>query len=105
MCGKAFIKPLKTLNLQLDPAEAYAACPFCLTKITEAKIEMNDEPEKAPVETVLHKEKQNRNNEKPANCKYHLGYLSERERNQQIPDECIICEDSLECMLRKMKTN
>jgi hypothetical protein len=95
--------PLKTLNLQQDPAETYAACPFCLTKITE-QIESVNKPEKTQVETILSKEKPTRSTEKPPACQYHMGYLSEREKNQQIPDECIICKVIVECMLRKMRT-
>jgi len=68
------------------------------------QIEANDKPEKEPVETNLTKEKQNKNVEKKSTCQHHLGYLSEREKKQQIPDECIICKDSVECMLRNMRT-
>jgi hypothetical protein len=67
-------------------------------------MDANNKPEKAQVETGLPKEKQNRNIEKPPACQYHLGYLSEREKNRQIPDECIICKDIVECMLRKMRS-
>jgi hypothetical protein len=103
-CRKTFTSPLKTLNLQQDPAQTYAACPFCLTKITEVQIEASNKPRKAQVETILSKEKPTRSREKPSACQHHLGYLSEREKNQQIPDECIICQDIVECMLRKMRT-
>jgi len=109
-CGKVFAATLKTLNLQQDSAQTYAACPFCLTKITEiteAQMETvnkpENKPEKTQVETTLPKEKPNKSKEKPS-CQYHMGYLSEREKNQQIPDECIICQDIVECMLRKMRT-
>ena len=56
-CGKTFTTPLKTLNLQQDSAQPYAACPFCLTKITEAQTEDGlYNPEKAQVETNLSSE-------------------------------------------------
>jgi len=103
-CRKTFSATLKTLNLQQDSTQTYAACPFCLTKITEVESDVSDKPEKAQVETILSKEKPNRSKEKLSSCQHHMGYLSERERNQQIPDECIICEDIVECMLRKMRT-
>lgn len=41
--------------------------------------------------------------EKPSECRYHPGYLSERTGKEQIPDDCILCKDIVECMLRKMK--
>ena len=103
-CRKVFTTPLKTTNLQQDSAEPYVACPYCLTKITEAQIEADNKPESVQVDTVLPTEKPTRNKEIPHSCHYHLGYLSEREKNQKIPDECIVCQDIVECMLRKMRT-
>lgn len=100
-CGKVFDKPLKTVNLQ-DSTEPYAACPYCLTKIVESQVEIN-KPETQD-ESRPSKEKPSKNREKPSTCHYHLGYLSEREDKQQIPDECIVCKFLLECMLQKMKT-
>jgi len=98
------------LNLQ-GPAEPYTACPYCLTKITEAKIEPAKKPERMHTETDLAKEKPSNNkeklpinNEKSPGCQNHLGYLSERGQNQQIPDECIVCREIVECMLQKMRT-
>ena len=92
------------MNLQQDSAEPYAACPYCLTKITEAQLEAENKPEKAQIETGLPEEKPTKNREKPLTCHHYLGYLSEREQKEQIPDECIVCKDIVECMLRKMRT-
>jgi hypothetical protein len=97
-CKKTFNSPLKTLNLNQDSAEPFDACPYCLTKI-----EKSIEPEKTIIKPTHHKEKQTQKKEKPDNCKYHFGYLSERESKEQIPDDCVICRDILECMLRKMR--
>jgi hypothetical protein len=102
-CKKTFDKPLKTLNLSKDPAEPFDACPYCLTKISDSKIERNNEPDKTTIASTLHKEKLTQKKEKPITCRYHFGYLSEREHKEQIPDDCIICKDILECMLRKMR--
>ena len=33
------------------------------------------------------------------NCLYGFGYLSQREKGESIPDTCIECPDSLDCML------
>jgi hypothetical protein len=41
--------------------------------------------------------------EKSSECRYHLGYLSERTQKEQIPDDCMMCKDIVECMLKKMK--
>jgi len=47
--------------------------------------------------------KDNNNSEKPAACQYHLGHLSERTSKTQITDDCLVCRDIVECMLRKMR--
>ena|SRR5208283_193671 len=100
-CRKVFTTPLKTSNLRQDPTEPYVACPYCLTKIAEAKIEADNKPENAQVETVLPTEKPTGNKEVASACHYHLGYLSEQKHKEQIPDECMVCKDIIECMFRK----
>jgi hypothetical protein len=71
-------------------------------KITEIQLEQTAKLEKT--QTSVSKEKHSKNKEKPVSCKFHLGYLSEREQKQEIPDECIICKDIVECMLKRMRT-
>jgi hypothetical protein len=111
LCKKTFTAPLKTLNLQQNPSETYDACPYCLTKIeiideplrTDEKIEeIQIEETQAKINQVKTKEKNNKN-DKPTSCHYHPGYLSERSSKEQIPDECLVCKDIVECMLRKMR--
>jgi len=72
--------------------------------MTEAQIEADNKPESVQVETVLPTEKPTRNKEIPPYCHYHPGYLSEQKQKKQIPDECLVCKDIIECMLRKMST-
>ena len=53
--------------------KSYYACPYCFNKIAENK------------------------------CPNHyLGYLSERSKGEGIPEECMICEKTIECMLFKL---
>ena len=37
-------------------------------------------------------------------CKYYFGYLASREKDDEIPDTCLGCPKSLECMLSNLKT-
>jgi hypothetical protein len=106
-CKKIFTAPLKTLNLQETPSEPYFACPFCLSKIEfielkiqEKPIQLSQAPQK-PLE-VESKEKASKNNEKPVDCQFHLGYLSERTQ-KEISDNCLVCKNVVECMLKKMR--
>ena len=100
-CKKTFNTPLKTLNLQCEPVELYPACPFCLTRIEGVEVEGINKAEKLPEKKANLQENPT---VKPASCEYHLGYLSERGQKEQIPEDCIICKDIVECMLKKMRT-
>jgi len=53
----------------------YYGCPHCLNKLEE-------------------KEK--------AGCLYWFGFLSEKEKNESIPQECIECEKVMACMLNQI---
>jgi len=35
-------------------------------------------------------------------CAHHFGYLSERSTKEKIPEECMICENIVQCMLKKV---
>ncbi|MCW4007886.1 MAG: hypothetical protein NWF09_04245 [Candidatus Bathyarchaeota archaeon] len=63
--------------------------------VDEAKETVAEEemPAEAHVETC----------QKPSGCSYYLGYLSERSSKDKIPDECMMCKDIVECMLKKAK--
>jgi len=100
-CKKNFEAPLKTLNLQAAPTEIYNACPYCLTKIKEP--EKPVEIQQAKVNQMNTKEIPDKINDNPIKCHFHQGYLSERTSKENIPDECLVCKDILECMLRKMR--
>jgi hypothetical protein len=106
-CRKTFTVPLKTLNLQQTPQDPYSSCPFCLTKIERINKPLKTEESLLEVQPKINQNnleiKRVKHSEKPAACTYHLGYLSERTSKQQIPDDCLVCKDIVECMLRKMR--
>ena len=104
-CGKVFTKPLRALNLQQDSEGSYDACPYCLTEITldDSLMVTSDEPKETEAEEKEYTEERAEIPEKPSECGYYLGYLSERSSKEKIPDECMMCKDIVECMLKKMK--
>jgi hypothetical protein len=109
-CKKNFTTPLKTLNLQQNPTEPYFTCPYCLTKI-ETELIAEEKKEEISLEKALPPKVDNgeseakpiKNDDKAAVCQHHIGYLSERTGNEQIPDDCLVCKDIVDCMLRKMR--
>ena len=52
----------------------YYACPHCLSRIPE---------------------------ETKAGCQYWFGFLSQKDKAESIPQECLECEKVLECMLNQ----
>lgn len=105
-CKTTFTTPLKTLNLQEKPTEPYFACPFCLTKIENLPIK-NQQREATKQNEEAKEAKSGQQSKKPvesnAACRFHLGYLSERTNKEQIPDDCLVCKDIVDCMLKKMQ--
>ncbi|UCF44780.1 MAG: hypothetical protein JSW44_03120 [Candidatus Bathyarchaeota archaeon] len=93
------------MNLQQDPEGSYNACPYCLTEIIlEDVLTVScDEPKETEAKKEAYAEEPAETPEKPSECGYHLGYLSERSSKEKIPDECMMCKDIVECMLKKMK--
>jgi DNA-directed RNA polymerase subunit RPC12/RpoP len=53
----------------------YLACPHCETKIEQQK--------------------------KSAGCQYWFGYLSQKDKDESVPQDCVECEKVLDCMLRQ----
>ena len=111
-CKKTFAAPLKTLNLQQTPPIPYFSCPNCLTKVEpiDEALKIEEKIEEVPLKKELPKTIQAEPKEKPksderaTSCHYHPGYLSERTGKEAIPDDCLICKDILDCMLKKMHT-
>jgi len=98
-CGKEFELPVKLTVLSEEPQETYLACPFCFTKVEEARAEavvesvLSEKREKASV-----KRKMEASGAHVGSCGHHLGYLKGRTKNAEIPDECLVCPKILQCM-------
>jgi len=110
-CGKVFAKPLEAVNLQSRTPQPYKACPYCLTEIPaeEKPTVVADELKKKETKTHGKKTKPRLMEEKPAEtpesppgCHHHFGYLGERSSKEKIPDECIMCKDIVQCMLKNV---
>lgn len=99
------------MNLQQNLTEPYFSCPYCLTKINTEKptktMQVFDDAQLQKVHPkssqVENKKEPVNNTEKPADCHHHPGFLSERSSKEQIPDECMVCKEIVECMLKKMR--
>lgn len=89
---------------------AYDACPYCLTEIVVEQKE-TAKIETAP-EQVMHETKRDKSATsiepapaqlaKKQGCAHHFGYLSQRSTKEKIPEECMMCENIVQCMLKNV---
>jgi hypothetical protein len=105
-CGKTFAKPLKTTKIHEGTKEHYNACPYCLTDVINSEIEKENPPEvTVPEVTVtevpISEENPGQDGEKTSSCTHYRGYLSEKDHKQQIPEDCMVCSQLIECMHKK----
>lgn len=109
-CGRTFSNALRAANLGFDPPRLYDACPYCLTEVS-----MVDESSYVERELVSENERANEVGEisrpkepaqtqptEPSGCTHNLGYLSARPSKEPIPDECMVCTNIVQCMLKKI---
>lgn len=113
-CGKVFANPLKAEVHGSTKTKSYDACPYCLTDITlmspdseSDEKELHDQSEFNTERFAREQPKQEVSIEKPfqnsvqvTGCKHSFGYLSKRPANEKIPEECITCENIVQCMLK-----
>ena len=97
-CKRVIPKPLTTSNLQQSSKKSYYACPYCLTEITIIETETKNPPRKAASEIATIEEKPNQNQKSMPNCNHYFGYMNEKEHKQQMPEECMLCSQIIECM-------
>jgi hypothetical protein len=111
-CGRFFIYPLKVVNLRAEKAESYLACPYCLTEIAVER------PSSLDIVSMVEEEKTFREAEETGEsvegkssepqakgqCPCHFGYLGERLNKDQMPEECMVCENILNCMCKPTKS-
>lgn len=109
-CGKIFTNPVRVENLCSRSAKVYEACPFCLTEITldDTSVAMEEKKDSKIEESEGEEEKrprakmQDESLSKVHGCSHHLGYLSKRSSKESIPEECMICEKIVQCMLKNV---
>ncbi len=114
-CGRAFSATLRTEDLSFDPPHLYDACPYCLTEIsTESNPSIKEEQPSSTesleeakgleeVEEVTeHEEPKQPQSTQPSGCVRGIGFLSTRSSKEPIPDECMVCANIVQCMLKKV---
>lgn len=114
-CERVFDNPIIVQDLSSTDKSSYYACPYCLTeivvegtshgedkkvkrkrkgtKIEETKAEPLKEESVKPSDELFLKEHE---------CPYYFGYLNQRSKGEEIPEECLTCKKIVQCMLTKV---
>lgn len=97
-CGGEFQRPLLTTVTSNAVVQKYYACPRCLTEVREERKQQNQSSR----ESSFSLKNAGRPTEKPGEnvkCDHFFGYLRKRDKNSQIPEDCLTCEKMIECMV------
>lgn len=107
-CNKEFTHPLTVDNLSAANPTTYVGCPYCLTPIQTTDNPADDErkPKRQVTETKIEEGKATRIDAdaepkepaSPQKCPKHFGYLSERSKGEETPEECLSCPNLIDCM-------
>ncbi len=97
-------RPTKTEETPVEipekPTSIPTTPPFRPTKTEETPVEITKKSEETEDKLSVVEEKPV-GKAKPSECSYYLGYLGERKQKEQIPDDCLVCKDVVECMRKK----
>jgi DNA-directed RNA polymerase subunit RPC12/RpoP len=109
-CGEEFDAPIFATVSSASTSEEYYACPRCLSRVdgkgqqentttqqaeeTENTEENKEAPQAPEVEPHADEPKTGSDD----TCKHEFGYLKKRPKNEPIPEECLICKKTIECL-------
>jgi DNA-directed RNA polymerase subunit RPC12/RpoP len=97
--------------LSSQETESYNACPYCLTEIVveeraSEEVENTSKPEikeaKIKESSAISVEEKSAKTPKTQVCPHNFGYLSKRSNKEKIPEECMTCENIVQCMLKNV---
>lgn len=106
-CARVFADPIIVQDLASKNKASYSACPYCLTEVaTEKGPRVKEERQTAKTEDAgleetiaqLKEAKAALQLQETHKCPHSFGYLNQRSKNENIPEECMTCEKLLQCM-------
>lgn len=95
-CQKKFDNLIIAHDNSKTPAQVYYACPYCLFKLDPTATKALKK-EEIFVEEKTENGRLDPEREIPPGCPKYLGYLSSHPKDQNIPQECLICPRILDC--------
>jgi hypothetical protein len=97
-CGKEFETPLLAqISSHGYVQQTYYACPRCLTRVPESRKQKTERSET----TASFKEMRSPTKpEESVSCQHFFGYLKQRPKDTSIPEDCLVCDKMIECMVK-----
>jgi len=97
-CGKEFETPLLAqISSRGYVQQTYYACPRCLTKVPESR---KQRTERSETSTSFKEARSPPKAEENAGCQHFFGYLKQRPKDTSIPEDCLVCDKMIECMVK-----
>jgi DNA-directed RNA polymerase subunit RPC12/RpoP len=97
-CGEEFHHPLLARNSSHGSVQTYYACPRCLTQVKEDRKQQVERSEEAPI-SLKELKRSSAKPEENVSCQHFFGYLGKRPKDTAIPEDCLVCEKMIECMI------
>jgi hypothetical protein len=105
-CGRVFADPIIVEDFS-SKNESYCLTEIVIEENSEVKEEKRTlKKKRAKIEETITQptilKPAEKSSVKENKCPYHFGYLSQRSRKEEIPEECMTCEKIVQCMLKKV---
>lgn len=106
-CARDFTNPIIVQDLSSKNKASYYACPYCFAEVaTKKSLEVNEEEQTQRTKSTIVRQtieqlKEVKPPQQPPEiqkCPHHLGYLKQRSKDENIPEECMTCKKLLECL-------
>ena len=88
-CKREISEPIIVNDFSNKSMRTFSGCPNCLFEVDVATFQIQKGKQKT---TVEHEETNS------LRCTHNIGYLTSRLQQNQIPQECLVCTNLLECM-------
>ncbi len=98
ICGEEFETPLFAVVSSGYLIAEYYACPRCLSKVNGVERHKKAEADEDEAEESRDETEVEEKMEETVACAHQLGYLKRRPKNTPIPEECLTCSKTIECM-------
>jgi hypothetical protein len=85
-CRRIFHKPAEVNDLSATLMRVYTACPECGEDLGQYFVQETTPKTK---DTSI--------------CEYYFGFLNNRDKQEAIPETCLVCHRSVDCMLHDNK--